>query len=87
MIYKHPLILVTGATGAIGPLVVEALHIAGYRIQTLSLDPPPIGIWPDNVEALIGDVTDASDVQALPHRVWIRLSIWPLCKKNMRGLM
>jgi len=57
-------ILVTGATGAVGPLVVKALHDAGYSIRTLSIDPPPPGIWPDDVEARVGDVTDVSVVRA-----------------------
>lgn len=57
-------ILITGATGAVGPTVVNAFHAAGYAIRTLSLDPPPAGIWPDNVETQIGDVTEASDVQS-----------------------
>ena len=56
-------ILITGATGAVGPLVVKAFHAGGYSIRTLSIDPPPVGIWPDDVEALIGDVTDVSAVQ------------------------
>jgi nucleoside-diphosphate-sugar epimerase len=64
MATHHPLILVTGATGAIGPLVVKALHAAGYSIRTLSIDPPPAGAWPEDVETLIGDVTDMSAVQA-----------------------
>lgn len=58
------LILITGATGAVGPLVVDAFHAAGYSIRTLSINPPPVGTWPDNVETLIGDVADASVVHA-----------------------
>ena len=57
-------ILLTGATGAVGPLVVKALHDAGYSIRTLSIDSPPAGIWPDDVEARVGDVTDVSEVRA-----------------------
>jgi UDP-glucose 4-epimerase len=57
-------ILVTGATGAVGPLVVKAFHDAGYSIRTLSIDPPSAGIWPDDVEARVGDVTNVSAVQA-----------------------
>jgi nucleoside-diphosphate-sugar epimerase len=66
---KQALILITGATGAVGPLVVKAFHTAGYAIRTLSIDPPPIGIWPDDVETRIGDVTDASAVQAAMENV------------------
>ncbi len=59
----QPLVLVTGATGAVGPRVVDALHKSGCLIRTLSLDEPPAGVWPDNAtEALIGDVTDPSIV-------------------------
>ncbi len=59
----QPLVLVTGATGAVGPRVVDALYKSGYHIRTLSLDEPPTGVWPGNViEALIGDVTDPSIV-------------------------
>ena len=61
---QEPLILLTGATGAVGPLVVKAFHDAGYSIRTLSIDPPPAGIWPDDVEARVGDVTDVSEVRA-----------------------
>jgi UDP-glucose 4-epimerase len=57
-------ILITGATGAVGPLVVKAFHDAGYTIRSLSIDPPPVGIWPDDVEVQIGDVTDMAAVEA-----------------------
>ncbi len=58
------LILVTGATGAVGPRVVAALHDAGCRIRTLSIDSPPEGVWPDGVEARLGDITDPAAVQS-----------------------
>ena len=51
-------ILVTGATGAVGPSIVEGLSSEGYQIRTLSLDPPPRGIWPDCIEVHTGDVTN-----------------------------
>lgn len=57
-------ILVTGATGAVGPRVVTALIDAGYQVRTLSLDSPPLGIWPKGVESLKGDVTDPNAVQS-----------------------
>jgi nucleoside-diphosphate-sugar epimerase len=61
---RCPSVLVTGATGAVGPLVVEAFRVAGYSVRTLSIDPPTASIWPDDVETLIGDVTDAAAVRA-----------------------
>lgn len=60
---SQPLVLVTGATGAVGPPVVNALMEAGYAVRTLSLDPPPSGAWPNGVDVCIGDVTDAAMVQ------------------------
>ena len=56
--------LVTGATGAVGPRVVWALHDEGYRIRTLSLDAPQAGVLPDDVELRLGDVTDPGAVQS-----------------------
>ena len=61
---QTPHILVTGATGAVGPRVVASLVEAGCGIRTLSLDPPPAGLWPEGVETQIGDIANPSDVQA-----------------------
>jgi len=61
---RSGLILVTGATGAVGPQVVKTLDEAGYHIRTLSLDPPPAGIWPEGIESKLGDVTNPMDVQS-----------------------
>jgi nucleoside-diphosphate-sugar epimerase len=58
-----PHILVTGATGAVGPRVVASLVEAGYGIRTLSLDSPPPGLWPEGIETQIGDITDHTVVQ------------------------
>ncbi len=57
-------VMVTGATGAVGPVVVKALHDAGYAVRTLSMDPPPVEIWPADVDARIGDVTDPAAVHS-----------------------
>lgn len=57
-------ILVTGATGALGPRVVAALHEAGYAVRTLSLDTPTPGLLPDTVEMRLGDITDRAAVAA-----------------------
>ncbi len=61
---QMPHILVTGATGAVGPQVVASLVESGYGIRTLSLDPPPAGLLPEGVETQIGDITNPSVVQA-----------------------
>lgn len=56
------LVLVTGATGAVGPQVVASLLDAGCRVRTLSLDPPRNELWPESIEALTGDITNPEDV-------------------------
>jgi nucleoside-diphosphate-sugar epimerase len=56
-------VLVTGATGAIGPRVVEALHSRGYRIRAFALDSPAPGMFPPGVEIHVGDINDASAVE------------------------
>ncbi len=58
------LVLVTGARGAVGPCVVHALHQAGYQVRSFSVDTPTFGLFPQNVEVLIGDVTDQEAVQS-----------------------
>jgi len=57
-------VLVTGATGAIGPVVVHTFRDSGFQIRTLSLDPIDPGVLPYDVEILTGDVTDSSAVKA-----------------------
>jgi nucleoside-diphosphate-sugar epimerase len=57
-------VLVTGATGAVGPRVVHALHQAGLKICTFSVDSPAVGIFPQDVDVIIGDVTDRAAVEA-----------------------
>ena len=57
-------ILITGATGAIGPNVVLALHQAGHQIRTLSVDAPATGMFPQDVEVFSGDITDTPAVQS-----------------------
>lgn len=58
-----PHILVTGATGAVGPRVVASLVEAGCRIRTISLDSPPPGPWPASIETQVGDIMDDSVVR------------------------
>jgi UDP-glucose 4-epimerase len=55
-------VLVTGATGAVGPRVVQALLDAGYSVRTLSFDVSRHAALSSNIETLIGDITDAAVV-------------------------
>jgi nucleoside-diphosphate-sugar epimerase len=57
-------VLVTGATGAVGPGVVWALCEAGHTVRSFSLDRTLPGAFPANVDAQIGDVTDPAAVQS-----------------------
>jgi len=57
-------ILVTGATGAIGPRVVSAMCDAGYRVRAFSIDEPSPGLFPPGVEIIAGDVTERAAVQS-----------------------
>ncbi|MDO9566738.1 MAG: NAD-dependent epimerase/dehydratase family protein [Candidatus Desulfaltia sp.] len=57
-------VLITGATGAVGPRVVHALDQAGFRIRSFSVDTPTLGMFPQSVEVLIGDVTDQVAVES-----------------------
>ncbi len=51
-------------TGAIGPRVVHAMHQAGYRIRTFSVDAPESGMFPPHVDDITGDVTNKVDVES-----------------------
>ncbi len=53
-----PVALVTGATGAVGPRLVHALLGRGYRVRVLCLDRPSPGLFPADVDAHVGDITD-----------------------------
>lgn len=57
-------VLITGATGAIGPRVVSALDQAGCQVRTLSVDAPAAGMFPQSVQVLIGDVNDQAAVHS-----------------------
>ncbi|MGE3540329.1 MAG: NAD-dependent epimerase/dehydratase family protein [Candidatus Tectimicrobiota bacterium] len=59
-----PTVLVTGATGAVGPSVVQALHAAGYQVRILTRSVPQSGVFPHGVDVCLGDITDLATVQA-----------------------
>ncbi|CAN5782314.1 NAD-dependent epimerase/dehydratase family protein [soil metagenome] len=54
-----PTVLVTGATGALGPAVIAALQQAGYAVRILVRRPPPAQ---RAVEWRQGDITDCNAV-------------------------
>ena len=58
------MVLVTGATGAIGPSVVHACQKAGYSVRTLSLDQAERDVLPPGVDVRIGDVCDSQAVRS-----------------------
>jgi len=57
-------ILVTGATGAIGPRVVSACQAAGFSVRTLSRDPTARSLFPTSVDVRVGDVCDGPAVRS-----------------------
>ena len=54
--------LVTGATGAIGPSVVDALSQT-HDVRTFSRQPPSPGLFPATVNSLTGDVSDPDAIR------------------------
>jgi UDP-N-acetyl-alpha-D-quinovosamine dehydrogenase len=52
------LVLVTGATGALGPSIVHAAIGEGRRVRTLTRRPPDAGVLPSHTDVRIGDVCD-----------------------------
>ena len=56
-------VLVTGATGALGPRVVKALHQSGYSVRVLALDPPGPGALGPSIDVRIGDINNLKDVR------------------------
>lgn len=57
-------VLITGATGAVGPSVVNVLDQAGYQVRSFSVDPPSAGMFRQSVQVLIGDVNDQAAVRS-----------------------
>jgi len=58
------MVLVTGATGAIGPSVVSGFREAGFRVRALLRDRARAEMFPADVEVCVGDITDGQAVQS-----------------------
>jgi UDP-glucose 4-epimerase len=50
--------LVTGATGAIGPVLVRQLLNRGWNVRVLTRNSPPAGLLARDVASIRGDITD-----------------------------
>ena len=62
-LYAHAVILVTGASGNVGRHVVAGLLSAGADVRAMTRDPLAAG-WPDGVEVVRGDLSDAATLDA-----------------------
>jgi len=56
-------VLVTGATGALGPRVVEVLQQSGYPVRVLALDPPEPKMFSQTTDFQLGDINDERAVR------------------------
>lgn len=54
----HQVALVTGGTGAVGPVVVQQLLRAGYQVRMLVWGETPPGMIPDEATPFAGDIND-----------------------------
>lgn len=55
-------VLITGATGAIGPRIVQAFLDTGNYVRSFSIDDPPGSGWNAAVDTRYGDITDYQSV-------------------------
>lgn len=60
--HQNERVLVTGATGAIGPVLVDLLLQSGFSVRTFSRRPAVAGFFRADVENVAGDITDATAV-------------------------
>jgi len=58
-------VAVTGATGTIGPAVVHQLVADGWEVRAFARHPPPIGLLPERVQFVQGDVSDEKALRVL----------------------
>lgn len=56
--------LVTGATGVVGPMLIEELHRRGYAVRALIRSTPVPGLFPGDVTLVRGAINDPAAVAA-----------------------
>ncbi len=71
-----PPVLVTGATGRVGRLVVDLLAEAGVPVRALTHRPEAVATLPANVEAVIGDLTAPESLDAALRGVGAVFLVW-----------
>ena len=49
-------VLVTGASGAVGPALVDFLLQKSFAVRILTRTPPPVNLFPETVECFQGDI-------------------------------
>ena len=69
MVETPSAVLVTGATGAVGPALVAELARSGATVRVLCRRPPPPGLLPATVEVRVGDVLRPEDVADAMRRI------------------
>ncbi|HEX3050387.1 MAG TPA: NAD-dependent epimerase/dehydratase family protein [Aggregatilineaceae bacterium] len=55
---SNGIVLVTGATGAVGPTLVNHLLHQGYEVRSYGLDEPAPGLFAEQIEHITGDIND-----------------------------
>src|SRR5690348_3551367 len=69
-------VLVTGATGRVGSLVVDLLTDAGVPVRALTHRSEAVGTLPPNVEVVTGDLTVPESLDAALRDVSAVFLVW-----------
>ena len=71
-----PPVLVTGATGRVGRVVVDQLVDAGVPVRALTRRPEAAATLPGNVDVVTGDLTVPESLDAALHGVGAVFLLW-----------
>jgi uncharacterized protein YbjT (DUF2867 family) len=69
-------VLVTGATGRVGRVVVDLLVDAGVPVRALTHRSEAVTTWPANVEVVTGDLTEPESLDAGLQGVGVVFLVW-----------
>jgi uncharacterized protein YbjT (DUF2867 family) len=73
-----PPVLVTGATGRVGRVVIDQLLAAGVRVRALTHRPAAAGTLPADVEVVTGDLTVPSSLDEGLRGVGAVFLVWTI---------